>query len=61
MDQGTAKVFPYFKKVKGRILVQQLILRSTNIRLSGLTQPHVSPLQNTRVVNLGFHHQITRC
>lgn len=36
MDQGAAKVFPYFEKVKGRILVQKLILQSTNIRLSGL-------------------------
>lgn len=61
MDQGTAKVFPYFEKVKRRISVQQLILQSASIKLSGLTYPHVGPLQNTRVVNLGFHQQITRC
>lgn len=37
MDQGTAKVFLYFEKVKGRIAVQQLIFQSTDARLSGLT------------------------
>lgn len=37
MDQGTAKVFPYFEKVKRRISMQQLILQSTSIEVSGLT------------------------
>ena len=37
MGQGTAKVLLYFEKVKGAILVQQLILQSTNSRLSETT------------------------
>lgn len=53
------KCFPYFEKVKGRILVQQLILQSIIIRLSSLIEPGGGPLQNNRAVNLGFLQQIT--
>lgn len=37
MDQGTARVFLYFEKVKRRISVQQLILQSASIKVSGFT------------------------
>lgn len=37
MDQGTARVLLYCEKVKRRISVQQLILQSASIKVSGLT------------------------